>query len=165
MPFYLRILICLIPLAFTLVLICLVYKKGKKTNEKTVLHFPLLFRIVPILMFGVTAIGCVCILLFQFEEWPLAILIFVGFSLPGLIMFIMWSLWRVDVKEDGFVYRNFLGRKKEYKYEDLEYQMHPKGMKWYFYKDNKKVICIANWIENEDFLEKRYRKYIRQNKE
>ena len=72
----------------------------------------------------------------------------------------MWSLWRVDIQDEGFIYRNFWGRKKAYKYEDLEYEMHPRGLKWFFYKDGKKVFCMAYYIEGGDFLEKKYRKYM-----
>lgn len=130
------------------------------SEENNILRMPMLYRIVFISVTCFTVICSVCILLFQFEEWPLTLL-FLGFvGLPYLIMFITYSLWRVDVKDDGFIYRNFFGRKTEYKYEDLKYEMHPKGLKWYFYKGDKKVFCMAYYVENGDRLEKMYRKHI-----
>lgn len=159
MQLYLKLLIILVPITLTLVVPCLVYKQDKDTNDKRVLRIPRFYRVVPFVLFGFTVIGSACILLFQFDEWPYILILLGFFGLPGLIMFILWSIWRVDIKEDGFIYRNFFGRKIEYKYEDLEYQLHPKGLKWYFYKDNKKVFCMAYYIENGDFLEKMYRKH------
>ncbi len=158
MKFYLKLLITLIPLTLTLVFSRLVYKQDKDTEKKSVLKFPLLYRIVPLLVFCVTIILSVYILLFQFEDWPYIIVLIGVVGLPFMITFIMWSLWRIDIKDDGFMYRNFFGRKIEYQYEDLEYQMHPKGLKWYFYKGDKKVLCMAYYIEGGDILEKQYRK-------
>lgn len=160
MPFYIKLLILFGALTLILAVLYLVYKKCNEPIEKYVLRFPRVYRIVPFSLFCFTVICSVCILLFQFEEWPYILILIGFFGMPGLIMFIMWSLWKVDIKEESFVYRNFFGKKYEYCYGDLKYQMHPKGLKWYFYKNNKKVFCMAYYIKNEDLLEKTYRKHI-----
>lgn len=160
MEFYQRLLISLIPIAVALALSRLVFSKNSSDN-KTILQIPQLYRIVAFIAFCVFTIASICILLFQFEEWPFIILIMGFFGLPSLIMAVMWSLWKVEIKPDGFIYRNFFGRKKEYKFIDLEYQMHPRGLKWYFYKGNKKVFCMPYYIEGGDNLEKRHRSYIK----
>ncbi|MDE5563398.1 MAG: hypothetical protein K2J01_07650 [Clostridiales bacterium] len=160
MQFYLKLLIILVLLTLTLVLSCLVYKTDSNSEGKRVLKFPRFFRLVPFLLFCFTVICSICILLFQFEEWPYILLLFGVFGLPSLIMFILWSIWRVDIKEDGFIYRNYFGKKNEYKYAELEYQLHPKGLKWYFYKNNKKVLCVAYYVNGGDTLDRLYHKYI-----
>lgn len=75
-------------------------------------------------------------------------------------MFILWLIWRVDIKEDGFKYRNYFGKKNEYKYAELEYQLHTKGLKWFFYKNNKKVLYVAYYVNGGDALVRLYHKYI-----
>ena len=133
-------------------------------KDKNILEFPLFYRIVPLVLFGFSAVGSICILLFRFEEWSFIIIIMGFFGLPSLIMFILWSLWRVDIKDNGFIYRNYFGRKKEYKYEDLEYKMHPKGLIRNFRKDGKKVLRMAYYIENGDRLDTLYHQYIKKHK-
>ena len=131
------------------------------SKDKNVLTFPRFYRMVSLALFIFSVIGCVCILAFQFDEWRYTIILVCVFGLPGLTMFTMWSLWRVDIIEDGFVYRNYIGITRIYRYEDLEYSRHPKGLVWNFYKDGKRVLRMAYYIENGNRLDELYHKYIR----
>lgn len=79
MQFYLKFLIILVLLMLALALSCLVYKTDSSSEEKRVLKFPRFFRLVPFLLFCFTVICSICILLFQFEEWPLIFLFLVFF--------------------------------------------------------------------------------------
>ncbi|MBR2023376.1 MAG: hypothetical protein IJ996_02520, partial [Clostridia bacterium] len=79
--------------------------------------------------------------------------------LPGLTMFVCWSLWKVEVRRDSFTYRNFMGITKTYYYADLEWDIAHTGLKWWFFKDGKKVFCMAYFIEDENKLRRIYNKY------
>lgn len=139
-------------------------KYGTKPKNPRVLRFPRFFLVIPIFGFCFCLLYSIYILLFQFEDWPFIILFFGIFGFPGLFAFIAWSVWKVDIKDDGFVYRNFIGRKVEYKYKDLEYKQSKRyrSLKWYFYKGDKKVFCMPPYIDGDNLLYKKYRKYIKE---
>ena len=77
---------------------------------------------------------------------------------PFVGIFICWSLWKVEASKDGFTYRNWFGKGRVYKFEDLTYKCADSCIKWWFLKDGKKVICLAYYIEGENKLLKRYNK-------
>lgn len=134
-------------------------QKANDTNNKTnILRIPSAYRITmlvcSIVSFGVSMLAFII----KGEAWQLGLMFFLIVALFMLILFICWSLWRVEIYKDCFIYRNYLGKRKEYKYSELEYRAHPKGLKWYFYKDGKKVFCMPYYIENENKLVKAYRK-------
>lgn len=162
MKFYVKLIILIVPLILVLAFSRLAYLKNSNgLNEKGVLRVPLLYRIVPIAVFMFCVFISLYILLFQFEDWPYILLMMGAIGLPFLVMFIMCSLWKVEIKDDSFLYRNFFGKKTEYEYNALEYKQHPKGLKWFFYKDGKKVFCMAYYIKNGDALYKRWKKRTR----
>ena len=51
-----------------------------------------------------------------------------------------------------------------YEYKDLEHRYDGKGLKWYFYKDGKKVFSMPYYIENGNKLERVYKKYQTKNR-
>lgn len=139
------------------VLIKWVVDKGGKTNpkKKNIIRIPFAFRLVMLL---VTAFGIGCIFLATNEDrknvffWlTIAIVILIPF-----LLFLTWTLWKIEFTDEGFTYRNFIGIKKSYKFKDLELREHPKGMKWYFYKGGKKVVCVDCYKENENELMQAY---------
>ena len=179
MEFYQKLLITLAALALFIAIFRLIQSKRKKKTDdkedisnvsdigeeenktvKTVLRFPLFYRMVAAIVSVCFSLFSIAILIFQFEEWPYAILLLCVLGLPYLIMFICWSLWKVEVVKGGFIFRNYFGKRKEYRYEDLEFRQHPKGLKWYFYKNGKKVICLAYYIEDENKLLRAYNKFM-----
>lgn len=138
------------------------YKRDKEITQvknERILRFPLFYRMVMLICCIFSDCMSIGILIFQFEEWPYAILFFLVFSCPCLVAFILWSLWKVEIRKDGFIYRNYFGISKEYSFSGLEIENHSKGLKWWFKKNNKKIICIAYFIENGNALEKACRKY------
>lgn len=161
MELFLKLITILAPLMLVLVFSMLAYKKNNnKFSLNKTLRIPYLYRILSIAVFVFCFSISLYILIFQFEDWPYIIILgFVGVSF--LAMYVMCSLWKVKIKDDGFIYINYFGKKVEYKYNELRYEQHPKGLKWFFYKDDKKVLCIAYYIENGDVLYKRYKKVIR----
>ena len=159
MEYYQILLITLALLILILILSRLVIKKtGSEIQDKRILRIPMIYRIISLLVFCFSVVASVCILIFRSDDWPYIILWMGFFGLPYSTMFIMWSLWRVEIKGDGFVFRNFFGKKNEYKYSDLEYREHSNGRKWYFYKNNRKVLCIPYYVEGGNILEREYRK-------
>lgn len=85
-------------------------------------------------------------------------------TIPFLLMSILWSLWKVEIRDEDFVFRNWFGKKRTYRYEDLELRYHPKGLKWYFYKGDKKVFIMAYYIDGRSLLERRYKKMHKKSK-
>lgn len=158
-----RISVILVPMILVLVFTRLAYVKikDKELKEKSVLRFPLFYRIVPVLWGPWCIIISIYVLLFQSEDWQYIIMIFCVFGLPFSAISIMWSMWKVEMKEDGFTYRNYFGVRREYKYDELEYSDHPKGLKWFFLMNGKKMICIAHYIERGDALRKLYDKAVK----
>ena len=165
MKIYILLVIIVVPLTAVLVVSRLLRPRNsvnrqsnqEKKHNKT-LRIPLLYRIVMIMLFCCMSLISLYILVFQLENWPYILLGMGGFGIPSLIAFILWSLWKIDYTDDGFIYRNYCGRKKEYKYRDLKLETHPKGLKWYFYKDGKKILCLAYYIDGEEILRKLYKK-------
>lgn len=47
---------------------------------------------------------------------------------------------------------------------ELKFQDDDKGIKWYFYKDGKKVFSMPYYIENGNKLERVYKKYQTKNR-
>ena len=187
MEFYQRLLIILLPTIIFIVIFRLIQIKTKnkkdtvidnnqgtdENQEKTegiqiknkrILQFPFYYRLVMFLVFLFCVFISIFLLIFQFEGWPCLIILYVFFGFPALIIFTCWSLWRVEILPDGFIYRNYFGKKREYKFIDLEYRMHPKGLKWYFYKNGKKIFCMPFYIENEIKLKRAYNKFRQKNK-
>ena len=58
----------------------------------------------------------------------------------------------------------YLGKIKIYEYKDLEHRYDGRGLKWYFYKDRKKVFCMPYYIEDGNKLERVYKKYQTKNR-
>ena len=136
-------------------------EKAKATGKERILRLPRFYRIASlvIILFPLPLLA-VYLLIFQFEDWPY--LFIMGFlELLFIIMFASFSLWQVEVSADGFQYRNWIGKRVEYKYIELEYKAHPRGLKWFFYKDGKKVFCMPYYIENGDILWKLHDKAIK----
>ncbi|MGN0824033.1 MAG: DUF6560 family protein [Candidatus Coproplasma sp.] len=132
--------------------------------NKQILRVPTFYRLVFLFLLIFCIIISIYALIFQIDEWPYLIILDGFFALPSLIFFICWSLWKVEILQDGFIYRNYFGVKRKYNFADLEYKMHSKGAKWYFYKNGKKIICIAYFIENGNTLERAYKKFNQKNK-
>lgn len=128
------------------------------SKKSKILKFPTSYKIIFLLVF----VFCLCLaiftIIFQREDWPYLIILFGFFGVPALVIYICWSLWKVEIHNSYFIYRNYLGINKKYLYSDLEYKEHQKGLKWYFYKDGKKIFCMPYYIKGENKLYKAYKR-------
>lgn len=95
--------------------------------------------------------------------WQVGIF-FIVFAILLLLVFIISSLWKVEIKEDGFIYRNCFGRKKLYNFVDLEIREQPRRFEWSFYKDGKKIISLESIIKNNEALKDAYYKFLKKSK-
>lgn len=183
MKYWQIVLITFIPLLIVSIIVIILYSKkisnsknqrdadnneevlnSNFSNKSRILKFPAPYKII----FLSVIVFCLCIaiytVIFQCEDWPYLLILFGFFGIPALIIFVCWSLWKVEIHNSYFIYRNYLGKKKVYRYSDLEYKEHQKGLKWYFYKDGKRVLCMPYYIEGENKLYKAYKKNRLKNK-
>jgi hypothetical protein len=174
MKYFLRAIIILIPMFIVTFILKYGIKYGRNKKKKEVeetfseegciLKMPELYKIVPCMVIIFAVIMSIYTLLAQFEDWPYLIILWFFFGLPSITMLICFSVWKVEVRKEEFVYRNFLGKIKIYEYKDLEHRYDERGLKWYFYKDGKKVFCMPYYIENGNKLERVYKKYQTKNR-
>ena len=134
------------------------------SQEGYILKMPNMYRVVSFLLIVFWLLVTIIILLTQLEDWPYIIAFGIFSGLPGIIMLICSSLWKVEVQKEKFIYRNFIGKTKVYQYMELKFQDDDKGIKWYFYKDGKKVFSMPYYIENGNKLERVYKKYQTKNR-
>lgn len=76
---------------------------------------------------------------------PYAILLFV-FCLPYVIFLLFRLIWRIEVKEDSFIFRNVFGKKKEYGYDHISIKQTRQGAK--IYLKDKRIVSISYFNEN-----------------
>lgn len=176
MKYFVRAVVTLIPMFIVIFILkysikYVLNKKKKKeevgetfSEDGYILKMPELYRIVPCIGIIFLILLSLYILLAQFEDWSCLIIAWFFFGIPSIIIFICFSVWKVEVRKEEFVYRNFIGKIKIYQYKDLEHRYDGRGLKWYFYKDEKKVFCMPYYIENGNKLERVYKKYCSKNR-
>lgn len=79
--------------------------------------------------------------------------------LSGLYFIILQVIWRIEIKENEFEFTNTFGRKRTYKFDEVEVRHLSRCTR--FYKNKKHIVGISMLQENYDALEKaifRYRK-------
>lgn len=132
----------------------------QKNTQDNVMTFYLSLRIVMFCCaFVMTALGVMVSFLGDSQEDLIVAILFFGVALFGFCGFIAGMLWKVEIQEDGFVYRNYFGIKKTYKFTELEYKENLQKTKQFFYKNGKKIICITYFIENTNALFEKYLLY------
>lgn len=137
--------------------------------EKKVLKMPMNFIFAGwyTLIVGIVA-TVLCIVFKGFGEFEnifqvfLVILLFLPIDLCGLYLAVCLALWKVEMYDEYFTYRNWFGIKKTYRYEDLAIDTTKAWSKTYFYLNGKKVLAIAYWIEDGNYLEKMVKKKRKQ---
>lgn len=87
---------------------------------------------------------------------PYAVLFFI-FCLPYLILLLFRFVWRIEAKEESFIFRNVFGKKKEYKYDDINIKSTLQGTKIYI--NDKRILSISYYHENWYALEYRFALY------
>ena len=75
------------------------------SQEGYILKMPNMYRVVSSLLIVFWLFVTIIILLTQLEDWPYIIAFGVFSGLPGIIMLICFSLWKVEVQKEKFIYR------------------------------------------------------------
>jgi len=94
---------------------------------------------------------------FQIEDWPYAILLFLPLALIFSLAATCFGVWKVEIRKEEFIYRNYFGITKRYFYKDLQYDFN--GRKYAFMMNGKTVFAMPGWIEGGNKLKKSYTKY------
>ena len=63
--------------------------------------------------------------------------------LPWLIIATCWTLWKIEVHKEYFVYRNYFGRKRTYYYKDITDGVNKQVTKWVLYNNGKKIVSLS----------------------
>lgn len=130
--------------------------KGKRG---AVLLQPRLYRLLPLILMMVPAFLSIWIILFQWEDWPYFTFLFLPICLICAGVSICFSMWKIEIQKDQFVYRNYFGVTRSFSFEDLEYKFN--GKKYAYMIKNKMVFSMPDWIENGNILKRAYTKHRR----
>lgn len=139
--------------------------KFRKKNSGNILKYPLGYRLAPLSFVGYC--GVVTALAFWQgigAHWQYVVVSGIV-AAGGLIVMIVWSIWRVEFDETGFVYTSKAGKKNAYVFEKLELKQNEHGTKWYFYLDGVEVFCLPFYISGGKELLKAYEKIHNQKKD
>lgn len=126
---------------------------GKSSN---LVRIPFAFRITILVVAICCVVFALIALIIKGESWLTGLIVFLVAAFIWFLIFLSWQLWKIEITEDGIIYRNYIGKKKIYKFSELEYKPHVRGAKWYFYKDGKRILTVAYFIENAEALEDAY---------
>lgn len=89
--------------------------------------------------------------------WLFVILWVLLFCLPSFIFAISWSIWKLEVSKDYFIYRNYFGNTQKYYFKDLKEDINKELTKWYLVKNGKRVICLeSSLFDDSDYLQTAY---------
>lgn len=132
-------------------------KKNKKADEKNIeeenaedgveIKNPKAFTIVPM----VDMILCFCIILyiliFDMEQFPMTIIALIIF-LMFFVMYLALKLWKITVYRDRVIYRNSLGKKQTFYFQDMTWEFNEKMTKAIFYCNGKKAFVLCDYIDD-----------------
>ena len=133
-------------------------KKNKKNDEQNIeeentengveIKNPKAIAVVPMLNIIRCSAIAIYIFVFDTEEWPYGVLFIVAFSLPCLIMYFALKLWKITVYRDHVVYRNSLGKKQTFYFQDMTWEFNEKMTKAIFYCNGKKAFVLCDYIDD-----------------
>ena len=133
--------------------------KFKKTSKNNILRYPLGYRLAPLAFVGYFAVVTGLVLWQGIESDWFYMAVSGVVAVGGIVLMILWSLWRVKVGESSFMYVSITGKKRTYNYADLELVHNDSGTKWYFYLGQDCVFCMPYFITNGKSLEKAYENF------
>lgn len=128
-----------------------------KGERGTILLQPRLYRLLPLIVMTIPVFLSIWISLFQWEDWPYFTFLFLPICLICAGISISFSMWKIEIQKDKFIYRNYFGITKSFSYEDLEYKFN--GKKYAYMINNKTVFIMPDWIEDGNILKRVYTKY------
>ncbi len=146
--------------AVTFLLIRLTLNRTKlngKSDGKT-LRYPLGYRLAPLITLGFFAVVVFLYFIFGAKNW-LYVVAAAVVAAVGLCVSLCFSLWRVVIKDESFVFRSCLGTSVEYFYKDLQQKNEPSGAKWFFVCDGQKVFTMPFFVRGGNKLLSAYDNY------
>ena len=117
-----------------------------------ILRPPLLIFLIGLIEYIICNVVILVILFAAFNEENLAFAIgFFIFSFLGLWIMLYGLNWKIEIKEESFIYRNMFGKKREFKYSEITKLKHIRigGYRIYF---GKKSIAVDYFIKGADNL-------------
>lgn len=81
-------------------------------------------------------------------------IVLLTFAFVIILIYCVISLWKIEYGGEGFTYRNYFGRKRAYKFNQVE--ILKIGNAFYFTKNGKKVVRIERIVTNADYLQSAY---------
>ena len=132
-------------------------KKNKKNDEQNIeeentengveIKNPKAIAVIPM----VDMIFCFCIILyiliFDMEQFPMMIIALIIF-LMFFVMYFALKLWKITVYRDHVVYRNSLGKKQTFYFQDMTWEFNEKMTKAIFYCNGKKAFVLCYYIDD-----------------
>lgn len=132
-------------------------KKNKNSDEKNIeeentengveIKNLKAFTVVPM----VDMIFCFCIILyiliFDMEQFPMTIIALIIF-LMFFVMYFALKLWKITVYRDHVIYRNSLGKKQTFYFQDMTWEFNEKMTKAIFYCNGKKAFVLCDYIDD-----------------
>jgi hypothetical protein len=139
------------------------YVHFKPSNGTSVIRQPRIWLLLGLIGAFLCFEFQVWIIFFQFDEFPCAIL----FAFPFLLFFSMilfYLNWEIVIKSDGFVFRDALRVKREYRFLDVTID-DEKQSSVVRKRSNGRRICASNsFVDNYDALEVAYKAYLKKEK-
>ena len=133
-------------------------KKAAKINEddsvSNIIKQPKLYLGVGIV--GVVVFTAGGILAFLTDPEPYYISVFPMVLLSIAIIFVA-ALWKIEIKDDEFTFRNMWGIKRTYKYNEVTVRQLERSTR--FYRRGKHIVGISYLQDNWDGLQKAIKKY------
>ncbi len=132
-------------------------RKNKKADEKNIeeenaedgveIKNPKAFAVIPM----VDMIFCFCIILyiliFDMEQFPMIIIAFV-LCVTFFVSYLTFKLWKITVYREHVVYRNSLGKKQTFYFQDMTWAFNEKMTKAIFYCNGKKAFVLCDYIDD-----------------
>lgn len=131
----------------------------KKVDEQGNCKFiqPALYRWLPILGVILASGLSIYIVLFQKDDM-IWLIFFLMIIFICILISIAFSLWKVEIKKESFIYRNCIGIQKEYFYKDIECKD-----AYTYYLGEKVVFRMPSYIKDGRLLYRIYKKHGQDN--
>lgn len=130
---------------------------GHDSKIKNILRYPFgmraFFAFANVLL-AVFALVLDFLPLANIQESTAVKIVLLTFAFVIILIYCVISLWKIEYGGEGFTYRNYFGRKRAYKFNQVE--ILKIGNAFYFTKNGKKVVRIERIVTNADYLQSAY---------
>lgn len=114
---------------------------------------------IAMLICSLGGIIMICLMIFLPPEYSVnsfeeriatSLLVSVVFLLPCVLMMVYSLVWKVEIYEDSFMYRNMFGKKRIYNFKGIEIKEMSASVR--FYLNGKRILLISPFQPNWDAL-------------